>query len=88
VGSRQPVAEGVCGAAIWGTLTGGWIYWRRKPMETLSDRYRRWPVFWMIVGMVILLNIWFDYYHPLGFIFDVVVGIVLLIQYLNKSTPA
>ena len=39
-------------------------------------------------GVLILLNVWFDYYHPLGFIFDVVVGMVLLIQYLNKSTPA
>jgi hypothetical protein len=73
-----------------GTLTRGWIYYRDKPMETPSfDRYgRRSPVFWLIAGVLILLNVWFDYYHPLGFMFDVVVGIVLLIQYLNKSTPA
>jgi hypothetical protein len=77
-------------AAARGILTFGWIYWRNKPMENPPfDRYgRRSPVLWVIVGVLILLNVWFDYYHPLGFIFDVVVGVVLLIRYLNKSTPA
>ena len=49
---------------------------------------RRSPVTWVIVGMLMLLNIWYDYYHPLGIMFDVIGGVVLLIWYLNKSTPA
>ena len=59
-------------------------------METPSfDRYgHRSPAFWVIVGLAILLNVWFDYYHPIGFMFVVVVGVVLLIWYLSKSTPA
>ncbi len=53
-----------------------------------SDRLgRRSPAFWLIVGVLILLNVWYDYYHPLGIIFDVVVAVVLLIWYLNKSRP-
>jgi hypothetical protein len=46
------------------------------------------PAFWAMVGVLILLNIWYDYYHPLGIMFDIVGAVVLLIWYLNKSTPA
>jgi hypothetical protein len=62
----------------------------REPMETpSSDRLgRRSPAFWVMVGVLVLLNIWYDYYHPLGIIFDVVVAVVLLIWYLNKSRSA
>ncbi len=54
-----------------------------------SDRLaRRSPAFWVIVVVVLALNIWYDYYHPLGIMFDVVLAVVLLIWYLNKSKPA
>ena len=61
----------------------------REPMEIpSSDRLRRRsPAFWLIVGVLILLNVWYDYYHPLGIIFDVILAVVLLIWYLNKSRP-
>jgi hypothetical protein len=60
-----------------------------KPMEpTFLDRFRpRSPASWVIAVVLILLNIWYDYYHPLGIIFDVILAVVLLIWYLNKSTP-
>jgi hypothetical protein len=62
----------------------------RDPMENPpSDRLgRRSPLTWVIVGVLILLNVWYDYYHPLGIMFDVVLAVVLLIWYLNKSKPA
>ncbi len=64
----------------------------REPMETRtppSGRLaRRSPAFWVIVVVVLALNIWYDYYHPLGIVFDVVLAVVLLIWYLNKSKPA
>jgi len=41
-----------------------------------------------MVMVLILLNIWYDYYHPLGVVFDVIAAVVLLIWYLAKSTPA
>ena len=29
--------------------------------------------FWSIVVVLVVLNGWFDYYHPLGFVFDVII---------------
>jgi hypothetical protein len=59
-------------------------------METPpSDRSgRRSPAVWVMVGVLILLNVWYDYPHPLGIMFDVVLAVGLLIWYLSKSTPA
>jgi uncharacterized protein YhhL (DUF1145 family) len=42
------------------------------------------PAFWVMVAVLVLLNILYDYYHPLGIVFDVIAAIVLLIWYLNK----
>jgi hypothetical protein len=58
-------------------------------METLSldPLRRRSPAFWVFVVVLVLLNIWYDYYNPRGIVFDVI-AVVLLIRYLNKSTPA
>jgi hypothetical protein len=39
---------------------------------------------WVIVALVLGLNFWFDYYHPLGLIFDLLVGVVLLFRYLIR----
>jgi hypothetical protein len=53
-----------------------------------SDRFRRRsPGFCVIVAVLVALNVWYDYYHPLGIMFDVVGAVVLLIWYLGKSTP-
>jgi len=35
----------------------------------------------VIVVVVVLLNLWYDYYHPLGIMFDVVLALVLLVRY-------
>jgi hypothetical protein len=48
------------------------------------------PRFWVIVFflIVILLNIWYDYKHPAGILFDVGVLVVALVRNLNKSNSA
>jgi len=38
----------------------------------LSDARREHPrSFWIIVAVIVVLNGWFDYYHPRGILFDV-----------------
>lgn len=43
----------------------------------LSDARRGhpWP-FWITVVVLVILNGWFDYYHPLGILFDIIIVIV------------
>jgi hypothetical protein len=51
-----------------------------------SDRVaHRSPAFWVVVVVVVLFNIWFDYYHPLGIILDVALALAVLIRYVSKS---
>jgi hypothetical protein len=39
----------------------------------LSDARREQPwSFWIIVAVIVVLNGWFDYYHPRGILFDVI----------------
>jgi hypothetical protein len=53
-------------------------------MRDLFDRLRgRSPLFWIFILLVLSLNFWFDYYHPRGFVFDVIVVLVLFIKYLK-----
>lgn len=53
----------------------------------MSRVERRSPVSWVIVVALLALNVWYDYHHPLGIVFDVVLAVGLLIWYLGKSTP-
>jgi hypothetical protein len=38
----------------------------------------------MVVVIAIGLNVWYDYYHPLGIVFDLVVVVIALIRYLSR----
>lgn len=51
----------------------------------MSRVERRSPVSWVIVVVLLALNFWYDSHHPLGIMFDVVLGLGLLIWYLRKS---
>jgi hypothetical protein len=52
--------------------------------NTLFDRLRgRSPLLWVFILLVLGLNFWFDYYHPRGIVFDVIVVLVLFIKYLK-----
>jgi len=55
-------------------------------MESPSpNKFEGSPGFWVLIAGVVLLNFWYDYYHPLGIIFDVIIGVFWLVAYLNKS---
>jgi hypothetical protein len=36
--------------------------------------------FWIIVVAFVVLNGWFDYYHPLGILFDIIIVIVWAVK--------
>jgi len=59
-----------------------------KPMTTpSSDRpLRRSPAFWAMVVVLVLANLWYDFYHPLGLIFDVLLLLSLLVIELRKPS--
>jgi hypothetical protein len=45
--------------------------------RSLSDALRERPwSFWIIVVTAVVLNGWFDFYHPLGILFDIIFVIV------------
>lgn len=55
-------------------------------MDTPSpNRFEASPGTWVMIGAVLLLNVWYDYYHPLGIVLDVIIAVALLIAYLRKS---
>jgi len=45
------------------------------------------PASWVIVALLLALNVWYDYHHLLGIMFDVVLAVGLLVWYLSKSKP-
>lgn len=46
------------------------------------------PGLWVIVAVVVGINLWFDYYHPPGFILDGIILIVLLIKWASHEWPS
>ena len=54
--------------------------------ESVSNaiRSRRSPGIWALLAVLLILNFWYDYDHPLGIFFDVIIGIALLLRW-SKS---
>ena len=49
--------------------------------RSLSDKRREHPwSFWTIVVVLVILNGWWDYYHPLGILFDVIIVIIWAVR--------
>ena len=49
--------------------------------RSLSDERREHPwSFWAIVVVLVILNGWWDYYHPLGILFDVIIVIIWAVR--------
>jgi hypothetical protein len=42
----------------------------------LFERPDRGWSFWIVIVVLVALNCWFDYYHPFGILFDIIVLIV------------
>ena len=55
-----------------------------KPIQTPSSHRPSRRSFWVFVVVLVLANIWYDFYHPLGLIFDVVLVLSLLVIELRK----
>jgi hypothetical protein len=55
----------------------------RQPMgATFFALFKgRSSVFWVIVLLLVLLNIWYDYYSPSAIVFDVLAAIALFVWY-------
>ena len=52
---------------------------------SLFDRSERPWTFWTMVAILIGLNGWFDYYHPLGLLFDIIIVIALVVVWARQS---
>ena len=45
-------------------------------------------LFWIFLAFLVVLNIWFDYYHPLGITFDIIaVAVLALVGLKFWKTP-
>ena len=67
---------------LWGK---GAVINSSSMQNSFFDQLRgRSPLFWAFILLVLSLNFWFDYYHPPGFVFDVIVVLVLCIKYLKN----
>lgn len=47
----------------------------------LFDKPERSRLPWVLVPLVVVLNGWFDYYHPRGFLFDIIYVIALVVAW-------
>jgi len=56
--------------------------------QSFADRLRQNPkILWVLVP-AIALNLWFDYYHPVGVVMDIIIVLVLLRNHLNSRRDA
>jgi hypothetical protein len=39
----------------------------------------------VFIVAAVVLNVWYDYHHPLGIIFDVILALALAVRYMGKS---
>ncbi len=53
-------------------------------VETRSrSPFERSPGVWVIVGGLLLLNVWFDYYHPVWLIIDGVIVFIVIVELMS-----
>lgn len=61
---------------------------KRAGRFNLFDKPGRSWFDWCIFLVVLVLNGWFDYYHPLGILLDIIFVIVFVIVWVVKSDSA
>jgi hypothetical protein len=42
------------------------------------------PLLWVVILLFVILNIWFDYYHPFWAVVDGIAVVVVFVVYLAK----
>ena len=69
-----------------------WMMWltRESTGNEMRDQYfnqpKRSPAFWVMVVLLIAVNVWFDYYHPIGIILDFIIGMVWFLRSSSSTT--
>jgi hypothetical protein len=58
-----------------GSGRGSWFHWPSR---------HSWS-FWIVVVVLVMLNGWFDYYHPRGILFDIIIVIILAVKSDRRS---
>jgi hypothetical protein len=48
---------------------------------------RNWWLLGPFLAIILGLNFWFDYYHPLGILLDIVILIVLIDRWTSRNKP-
>jgi membrane protein YdbS with pleckstrin-like domain len=46
-----------------------------------ANQFEKSPALWWIVAVLVGLNLWFDYYHPVWLFIDAIVVIVLIVKW-------
>jgi hypothetical protein len=49
------------------------------------SRFEKSPALWWIAAVVVGLNLWFDYYHPVWLILDAVVLLVVIVKRICRD---
>ena len=49
-----------------------------------ENKFERSLALWWIVAVIVGLNLWFDYHHPLWIFVDAVIGIVLIVKWPRR----
>jgi hypothetical protein len=75
-----PHAKGVL-TVLDDAISGGPVY-ALCDMGPWRSRYEQHPM--LVIALIILIvvvNFWWDSYHPIGFLFDVVIAFILVVKY-------
>jgi len=54
-------------------------------MSLQIDRVRIGVFLWLFLGIITGLNFWFDYYHPVGSVLDIVILLVLCFRFFPSE---
>jgi hypothetical protein len=46
---------------------------------------KRWWLIWVLGVVAVVLNGWFDYHHPLGLLFDILIVVILAVRFGIRS---
>lgn len=57
----------------------------RPMLRNFLARIRKQPSLLLLVIPPLALNFWFDYYHPIGILVDVILVVALVVGYLIDS---
>jgi hypothetical protein len=60
---------------------------RSGGLTGLFERPDRGWSYWIFLAVIVVLNCWFDYYHPLGFLIGIIIAFIFVIRPLRNNRP-